>query len=207
MSEKQRGVLFLGSAFVVCVVLLFPAKVLLFHEGLYREQYVKNGAYATFGREEVDSATEKLLAFLKTGDGLETPFFNEREKRHMEDVRGLYRGGLRVLYGSLLGFLVVCGVVRKRRSIGAMLVGGSSAAVFLLILLLLLVVSDFSVLFTLFHQGAFSNDLWQLNPATDNMAVLFPESFFMSFVMTSSLYSGVMAALMGGMGIVLRRAG
>ena len=39
--------------------------------------------------------------------------------------------------------------------------------------------ADFESLFLLFHQVSFANDLWLMNPQTDLMIALMPESFFM----------------------------
>lgn len=47
---------------------------------------------------------------------------------------------------------------------------------------------DFNSLFVLFHQIAFTNDLWLLNPQTDLLIRLMPIEFFISY-----------AAIIGGL--------
>src|SRR3989344_3962611 len=47
--------------------------------------------------------------------------------------------------------------------------------VFYITLILTFFIFDFNYLFEKFHIIAFNNDLWQLNPAEDNLINLFPE--------------------------------
>ena len=77
----------------------------------------------------------------------DTPFFNEREVKHMKDVRNLFVGASRI------------------RSI-------------LIAVIILIVSGDFEKYFILFHRIFFTNDLWMLDPTTDNLINIVPEGFF-----------------------------
>ena len=46
-----------------------------------------------------------------------------------------------------------------------------------------LAATDFSDLFIQFHLLSFSNDLWLLDPRTDNLIRLFPQEFFLDAAM------------------------
>jgi integral membrane protein (TIGR01906 family) len=58
---------------------------------------------------------------------------------------------------------------------------------------------DFSELWTRFHQVAFRNDLWQLDPRSDYLIMLFPEPFW--FAATVRMATGV--AVQTGVVLVL----
>ena len=61
-------------------------------------------------------------------------------------------------------------------------------------LLALLAAMDFDRLFILFHQIAFTNNLWLLNPQTDLLIRLMPTQLFIDYAQIIGI---VWAALMG----------
>jgi len=114
-----------------------------------------------------------------------TPFFNQKEKQHLLDVKyllqkesifclwmtGLFLAMLFLLFPAARGgrhpyrkILFCAGVV----GLGGIILGG------------LFLSANFSLTFTAFHLLLFTNDLWLLNPATDNLVVLFPEAFWIA---------------------------
>jgi integral membrane protein (TIGR01906 family) len=145
-------------------------------------------------REDLDATAASLREYFNndeptfyetvTLNGLPTPVLNARETQHMEDVKELVvwvnrlqvvsvmlcimygviffcwsrEGNLRELAGQCLASLLIGGLVVG--SIGAIAAVGFDAA------------------FTRFHEIAFSNDLWQLNPRTDRLIQMFPEEFW-----------------------------
>ena len=55
---------------------------------------------------------------------------------------------------------------------------------------------DFNFVFTRFHFLSFANDLWMLDPRTDNLIIMFPQRFFfeatlMIAVMTAIEFAGL----------------
>jgi integral membrane protein (TIGR01906 family) len=59
---------------------------------------------------------------------------------------------------------------------------------------------DFDGLWTRFHQVAFRNDLWLLDPATDYLIMLFPEPFWFTAtigIATSVALQTVLVAVIG----------
>ena len=64
---------------------------------------------------------------------------------------------------------------------------------------------DFNSLFILFHQVAFTNDLWLLNPQTDLLIRLMPLEFFISYaaIIGGIWLIGMVSALAGS--ILLQR--
>ncbi|MBI5290146.1 MAG: TIGR01906 family membrane protein, partial [Chloroflexi bacterium] len=127
---------------------------------------------------------EKTFYYTVTENGLPGPVFNARETQHMEDVKGLVNWLNRIQMLSVM-FVVAYGIVffvwspegSLRQLAGQCLAGlllgflaigavGAVAAV------------GFDAAFEKFHEVAFSNDLWRLNPRTDHLIQMFPEEFW-----------------------------
>lgn len=122
--------------------------------------------------------------------------FNEKEQRHMADVQGLFRLARRVLvYGSiaLLSLLAIAlklggrGLLRDIRN-------GLIVILALAGIIAIWAAADFDSLFILFHQIAFTNDLWWLDPRTDLLIRLMPTDFFVSY---AALIGGAWTTAMG----------
>jgi integral membrane protein (TIGR01906 family) len=61
---------------------------------------------------------------------------------------------------------------------------------------------DFDGLWTRFHQVAFRNDMWLLDPRTDYLIMLFPEPFWFTGTMRMALTVGLQtigAAVVGAL--------
>ncbi len=156
------------------VLLLFSLQTVLFSEPYYEKTLEQSGVFTVLQREEALEQVHALVLFLR-GNTEFGSSFNEKEQLHMEDVRGLVR-----LSERLLAFLfVVCVAwllcssrkleLLRRASLFTLVVVGVGGLIVLL---------SFSSSFLIFHQLSFTNDLWMLDPATDRLIVLFPETFF-----------------------------
>ena len=70
---------------------------------------------------------------------------------------------------------------------------------------------DFTELWTRFHQVAFRNDLWQLDPSRDYLIMLFPEPFWYTATMRMAITVGLetlgIAVLGGVLAFVAPRLG
>ena len=68
----------------------------------------------------------------------------------------------------------------------------------------------FDTLFLLFHRISFANDLWQLNPRTDYLLIMFPLGFWLDATMRVALTAAAgavaLAAVGGGYGVWRRGA-
>ena len=158
------------------------------------EQVLVNGDLAAYLAGRSDSLDRPVTL---RGEALDSPF-NDREKRHMEDVRRLFRVGLMaraVLLAAgaaLLGAGLLMGRRRARRWGALMALCLMTAAGVLLALLLWR--ADFDRLFIRFHQLIFTNDLWLLDPATDAMIRMLPEPFFEGMAARGGVAAAVGAA-------------
>ena len=60
---------------------------------------------------------------------------------------------------------------------------------------------DFSEAFVRFHEMAFSNDLWILDPRTDYLIMLYPEGFWLDATLRIAMLSAIEAVVIGGIGL------
>jgi len=141
-------------------------------------------AYTGWTPAEVDAVTRDVVLEVWFGPGTfgqqvaGQAVFNERERAHMVDVRGVVLA-FSALVAAALAVLLV-GVVAARGSgwfrravalgagglaIGAVVIGGA----FLVF---------FDTAFTLFHQLFFAQGTWSFDPATDRLVQLFPYQFW-----------------------------
>ena len=72
---------------------------------------------------------------------------------------------------------------------------GSFLSIFLILIIFLLSLSNFDDLFLNFHLISFNNDLWLLNPETDNLIKLFPQQFFYDALSRIVIYSLIISVL------------
>lgn len=126
--------------------------------------------------------------------GQSRPLFNDREVTHMEDVQAVVQLFLRLqLIAAAVVVVRVLSALTIERStlaIGRDMLISTALMVLLVVLVGVLSLVDFEALWTRFHQIAFRNDLWLLDPRTDYLIMLFPEPFWFTATLR-------MAALVG----------
>lgn len=164
----------------------------------YTKEYRKLGVADDVGisYEELENATEVLIGYT-TGEredmvamadfGGETKeVFNDREKAHMIDVRNLFHGAKKlsricVYMGGCILILLLIFAKQKRDVFRGYTY---SNYIFLAIFAFIAVyaATDFTNFWLSFHYVFFTNDLFYLNPATDNLILMVPEQFFFDLV-------------------------
>ena len=121
-----------------------------------------------------------------------TKFYNERELKHMLDVKNVVQSALRVWYVSL-GLLLVTGILaffdgwkaEYRRAIRL----GGWLTVALLGSILLFVFLAFGVIFVMFHNIFFESGTWTFL-FSDTLIRLFPERFWRDTFLAVGLLAG-----------------
>lgn len=144
---------------------------------------------------ELDRAATEIIDYFENDadelhivveqDGEEVALFNQREIDHMTDVKGLMRAIFRMNEISLAYVIAFTGAVflwagqgRLRRLCLLSLMGvGVGAAVVGLVGLMTLL-GGFEAVWDRFHELVFTNDLWQLDPASDHLIQMFPEEYW-----------------------------
>jgi integral membrane protein (TIGR01906 family) len=130
---------------------------------------------------EDDSA--QLLIVVNDG-GDEVSLFNEKETRHMEDVKSLMRFVFRLnevsiayVIAYVVGVFLWAGAGSARRLAFESL-GGIAVGLVVTGAVGIAAVIGFESMWERFHGLVFNNDLWRLNPATDRLIQMFPEPFW-----------------------------
>ena len=85
----------------------------------------------------------------------------------------------------------------------SMIAGGATVA--LLGAGAIAVLFGFDTLFEQFHLLSFSNDFWQLNPATDRLIQMFPQGFWFDAAVFIALLAALLAAVVGVVGWLFSR--
>jgi integral membrane protein (TIGR01906 family) len=143
-----------------------------------------------------------------TAFGQSRALFNDREVTHMEDVQALIQWFLRMqlVAAAVVVVRVAVGVVFDRSPvpIGREMLWSTGLMVALVVAVGLLSLMDFEALWTRFHQIAFRNDLWQLDPTRDYLIMLFPEPFWFTATirMATSVAVQTLALAVVGVGLI-----
>ena len=130
------------------------------------------------------NSSEQLLDVRVTIDNTTRDLFVEREVLHMWDVKELVSNVYRVQEGAFiyLFLFVTMGFFILGSSFGGwvrrLLVTGSKVVLVLVVVVAIGALVAFGPLFLLFHYASFSNDLWQLDPYTSNLLMMFPQGFW-----------------------------
>ena len=142
-----------------------------------------------------------------TAFGRSRALFNDREVTHMEDVQALIQWFLRIqlVAGAVVVLRVAFGIVfdRSPAAIGREMLWSTGLMVALVVLVGVLSLMDFEGLWTRFHQIAFRNDLWQLDPTRDYLIMLFPEPFWFTATINMATSVALQTVLIAAIGVVL----
>lgn len=148
--------------------------------GLEMEQLLSAAAQT----REYFSSDQEPLRVQVVRDGQPFALYNEREVRHMADVKGLFllAQQLEELAGSyLLGLLGVGLWFRKQAFLpegASVVLRGSLLTLAAVLLAGLGSLLSFDRLFLLFHLVSFTNTLWMLDPSRDYLIMMYPAGFF-----------------------------
>lgn len=216
MKNQTRllsGFLGLFCAFSLMIVFLITSveAVAYWTPDYFEHEYTKYHVDQAVHMEMDDllDVTDEMMAYLRgrrddlhvptVVDGQPREFFNAREIAHMEDVRGLFLGGLALrriclalAAACILGLYLLKAPVRK--VLPRMLCAGTVLFLGLTALLAAVISTDFTKYFIIFHKIFFRNDLWILNPETDLLINIVPEPFFMD---TAARIAGTFALMTG----------
>ena len=197
-----------GFALMIILLITSIEAVTYWTPGYYEKEYAKYGVLNDVHMEMDDllDVTDEMMAYLRGSrkdlhvptivDGQPREFFNDREIAHMEDVRGLFLGGL-ALRRISLGLIVACVILLLlltadiRRVLPKMICIGSALFFAVLTVLAGIISTDFNQYFIMFHHIFFNNDLWMLNPDTDLLINIVPEPFFMDTAARIAMTYGV----------------
>ena len=129
--------------------------------------------------------------FFDETEFLEVSIFNEKEIYHMKDVKDIINNLF--LYGkfSSVVFVIIVLICVKKYKVRIYSVFKASSIVYSAVLLALAIgfLISFNKLFIIFHEIAFSNDLWKLNINEDYLLMMYPENFFRDIALLILIFS------------------
>lgn len=207
---------FAWNTLVWLCLLLYSITGIFLHVGLDEELYYKLQmrenvpAVAGISEKDLMHLDSRLSVYLRGWDKLEEddeslvisvngvmqPAFNEREIQHLQDCRRLFRKlsiahdifEWLVMAFILINLLLYWSGSKKYENHAEFWLGSGIILVPLGIFVLWAVI-DFSSAFTFFHKLLFTNDLWLLDPRTDLLINICPQSMFMSMGLRIALPS------------------
>ena len=127
---------------------------------------------------------DTIFVRVTNDDGEPVSLFNSRETAHLRDVKSLFQTSFRVQEVAVifvLAYVVAVFIWAREYSLQALarevlIAAAVSAAAVGVIGGFAL--AGFDSTFERFHFLFFTNDLWQLDPATDHLIQMFPEDFW-----------------------------
>ena len=162
--------------------------------------------FSTEERLEYGNLTRRYLVTRQTLDVLRDLEFEngealylERELTHLEDVKVVIQGLMRVFYGA--GAVCILGVIISQRNqtredfYWALFRGGRLTAILLITILFFTLIS-FRALFTSFHLIFFEGDSW-LFRFSDTLIRLFPLQFWQDVFLVFGLVTLSAAVILG----------
>ena len=213
MDLMNKQVLpFLFSLSLLFMIFIMGLELIIFDESYFEWHYEHRGITATteMSLEDLMTVTHDMLGYLSgerptldmqsTIAGVKEEVFGDREKAHMVDVRDLYLGARSIRRSATIfvtAMLLLSWLFSKK-----LLYHMLNRVKYIVPALLVVVgiigglfATDFNKYFTMFHELFFDNDLWLLNPKTDILINMVPESYFYSIGMIGLALFAVMIIL------------
>jgi integral membrane protein (TIGR01906 family) len=205
------------ALFIACIPLflvLTNVRIAANWDRVYDYAFAQYDAPAVTGieRPELDRSAREIVRYFQSSERSElldirvqrgedvVPLFNQREILHMQDVRDLFRLVDRIHEFALVYIVGYVAAVylwsreRSMRRLAREAITAGVATVGVLGVGAVAMMLGFDAIFEQFHILSFSNDFWQLNPATDRLVQMFPMGFWFDV----SLAVGVFTILQGG---------
>jgi integral membrane protein (TIGR01906 family) len=178
--------------FLITSNVRFAAGDTWFYERGFRAHDVDQTTGIDFA--QLDAAADDVVRYFEddretlniqvTVDGREGPLYSDEEVAHMRDVKGLMRFVFRLHEASLgivvgyVGAVVLWTRERTPRDLARYALYGVATGLAVVAGIGAFAVTGFDAAWTKFHEIAFRNDLWQLDPDTDRLIQMFPEPFW-----------------------------
>ena len=205
-SQPLRTLMLLGTVILVlsvpAIMISSSVNSLIFDPSYYasRQSTYAVGRSTEYTSEQLRPVNSALVQFFEnptmplttalSNNGANPTVFNAREIGHMNDVRSIIRGLVQIQSTAAVVMLVVLLAffyLQRMRGIHRFAGGLAAGSVLTLLLIAaigLLSLTDFERVFLTFHQMSFDNDLWMLDPRTDNLIRFFPFEFWFDATVT-----------------------
>lgn len=175
-----RYLLIAGMAFYV--FLFTSVEVISLSKSLYFHEYHKYDVLSLdfVKAYDVDQVTEDIIQYLagRAENMNRNALFEEREIRHMADVKMLYVLGRRVRLWLLIPLTVMIGWMYREKGFVKRFFLSYGGWIVFLSAILVVGFSNFDKAFLRFHHLFFNNDDWLLDPKKSIIINLMPQGFF-----------------------------
>ena len=180
------------------IVLNFSA----FDNAFYQKKFLEYGV-----DKEVPNAQslhKEVIDFIKGKKEELSPEFNEREKKHLFDVRRIKRVSKIFLYTSIILFisLMMASIFSLKINnqmtsfIGEVFIFGGALTVILAVFSFLFISLDFSATFESFHNLFFEKGTYAFEPTKEVIIMLYPEELFIDLGIRISKWIILISAVM-----------
>ena len=195
---KQTLYIFI-SLFLSFIIILLPFFLLLFSQTFYHYEFNKLGVYEEENMIEskelnnkINESLQSLINFFLYKSNTISNY-NENEISHMKDVKKIFLVLEILLILSLL-ILVLCMLKLSKQSLMQILKHSSIISLLFFLILFLLTI-NFEQTFAAFHPIFFPQGNYTFNPDTSFMKFMFPDDFFLDFLIKSLSISIVIAII------------
>jgi len=196
----------LGKLFSIILILFLPIIIIFgtlistaVNEDFYDKELEKINIYEEVSKENTQIIKNEVLDFLKDDKQIETNLLKEKEKQHMEDVKKILSMTTLFIYALIALFIIgiiILIITKNYKKICSIFLIGSLITIITNLIIYMLSKFMFSELFTLIHKIIYTNNLWMLNPQTDNLIKIFSEKFFIDFTARVILISSGIAFIL-----------
>ena len=139
---------------------------------------------------------EGMQAFKESG------LFNEREIRHMEDVKGLVSKAFILLYVGLPLWIVLLVSLKNKTTIGKVLVFSSFFAESLIVLVVVILFLAFDLAFETFHLVLFDPHSWIFRDE-DMLIRVYPQEFWFNASVLVAIFAFTITSVTLALGFLL----
>lgn len=172
----------------------FNFNSIAFDGDLYKKEFLKYNVYNNLKNYDVEDINNKVLNYLRFDNNnrlIDGDFFNEREKAHLLDVKGLIQKVLALYYFSVILFSLLFIILSLLLNFNFRIIGKRILIILLIGSLLTLLDAaaffllssfNFDFAFDLFHKTFFAQGTYLFNPEFENIVVLYPENLFFDFL-------------------------
>ncbi len=219
-NSADKALTLLLAIALALFLLVTSVQRIAFDLDYFSDQFDENGTVERTGiaKEDLMILAQGLVAYLADDTdhldfvlpvhGESREIFGWREKEHMVDVKAIFVTLDRLRFVALL--LLIMGTlwhIGRKKPFYPVLLGQMLVTLVFGGLLGLAMAVDFSRTFVLFHELFFSNDLWLLDPNTEILIQMLPESFFMGMAVRILILHLALSLSIGFIGLLNYRRG
>jgi integral membrane protein (TIGR01906 family) len=149
------------------------------------------------------NSDEEYISVTVIRNGEPFDLFNEKETIHLKDVKDLFKMdylivGIAFVY--ILGYAVFSLAKKEKLRLAGATARGGGATLGLMLITGIGILAGFDWLFWQFHEIAFTNDFWLLDPSTDFLVMMFPGGFWYDAAALIAILAALGAVITGGAG-------